>query len=166
MTAPFFAVVLSPLWQLAIGPFPFVSSFEKTFVPVGPDELQRLPVLPVLVPILAVQTLERFAAEAVRAVGTGVSRSQPLDAADLHLASGFVDIPFAVLISHPATAAGAVCQRKARSAMSSAAPNLDQGHVSASSGTLCSCRALLVAGDRVAVKADQDGLEGGLSKTL
>jgi hypothetical protein len=94
--------------QLAIGSFPLPDRFQKAIVPRGSYELHRFPVPLVFVAILAVETLERVTREAVRAISTGVCGSQSRDAADLHLASGLVDISFAGVITQSAAKACAV----------------------------------------------------------
>jgi len=108
--------------QPTVRPFPSLCRLQKAVVPVGSDELHRLLALPILVAVLAVETLERLTSEAV---GTGTFGSQPLDAADLHLASGFGDISLAAVVTHSAAKTYAVCQRPARSAISGAASNLN-----------------------------------------
>jgi len=56
-------------------------------------------VLLVLVTLFAIETLDCVTVEIVRTISTGGFGSQSIDAADLHLASGFAEISLACVIA-------------------------------------------------------------------
>ena len=58
-----------------------------------------------------------------RAVGAGVRRSQSLDAAGFHFASGLVDIPRVSVVTQSVAETCAVCQRPALSTLGPTAAN-------------------------------------------